>query len=122
MADKFPTHIEALKERKVPSAEQVKSARSQAGHTELQAANVLGVTAPAWAKWEAGTKQMPPNAFEYYLILTGQFQVGDLLVDPAGAQPTLLRIRTDDGRYISLALRDENIAILARRFTPYVTR
>jgi hypothetical protein len=78
------------------------------------------VAEASWLNWEQGLNRMPPSAFEFFLILTGQFQVGALQVDPNGQRAARLELRTDDGRHLLVPLRDANVATLSRRFTPAI--
>ena len=62
---------------KPPTPKQVLSARTKAGLTQTQAANIVCVRRGAWARWEVDLKSdlnrsMNPALFEYFLIMTGQ--------------------------------------------------
>lgn len=48
----------------------VRKARIVAGHTQAQAAAVLGVTRRTWAHWEAGTSPMRQAQLALYRLAT----------------------------------------------------
>lgn len=54
-----------------PGKEQVFDARSEVGHTQKAAAEVLGVSFRTWQDWECGIRQMPANQYALYRHLTG---------------------------------------------------
>ena len=55
-----------------PSADEIRAARAAAGHTQAQASALVGFRRWAtWADYEAG-KPMPPLAWTWYLLSTGQ--------------------------------------------------
>lgn len=54
-----------------PTAEAVKAARKAAGHTQAQAAAVVGAGHfRTWQDWERGVSPMPPGLFELYFLKT----------------------------------------------------
>lgn len=63
--------------RLLPSPEPatVRAAREAAGHTQRQAADVLGLSHRAWVQWETGERPMPADRHQLYLLLTGQTTV-----------------------------------------------
>lgn len=62
-----------MKKRKTsPLAEQIKSARIKAGHTQAQAATMMTVSTRSWQYWESGKVGMPINTWHMYQIKTGQ--------------------------------------------------
>jgi len=49
----------------------IKQARLQAGHTQIQAAELVhSKHFETWNRWEAGTREMPTSTWELYLIKT----------------------------------------------------
>jgi DNA-binding transcriptional regulator YiaG len=55
-----------------PTPEQVKAARTEAGHTQAQAAALVHAGSyRSWQDWERGQRPMPLAAWELYLIKTG---------------------------------------------------
>ena len=54
--------------------------RAQAGHTQQQAADTLGVSTRTWQDWERGINAMPVYALRLYRHVTGleriQFRKG----------------------------------------------
>jgi hypothetical protein len=57
-----------------PAPDQIKAARIGAGHTQAQAMAVLlpGGSYRTWADWERGVTPMPPDRWQYYLLMTDQ--------------------------------------------------
>lgn len=56
-----------------PTPEAIKGARRAAGHTQAQAAAcVHRASFRAWQRWEAGDCPMDLDAWELYLLKTGQ--------------------------------------------------
>lgn len=45
--------------------------RAQTGHTQQQAADVLGVSTRTWQDWERGVNAMPDYALRLYRHVTG---------------------------------------------------
>lgn len=63
----------------IPTADQVRSARSAAGHTQTQAAGAVGLSRwQTWAEYEAG-KPMPRLTWSMYLLATDQHPTAELL-------------------------------------------
>jgi len=52
----------------VPTPEQIKQARTDAGLTQTQAAALLYKTCRAWQKWESGEAKMDKVFFELFNI------------------------------------------------------
>jgi DNA-binding XRE family transcriptional regulator len=48
-----------------------KSSRTKAGHTQAQAAEMLGVHKRTWEDWERGINAMPEYALRLYRHLAG---------------------------------------------------
>jgi len=60
-----------MAEIKQPTPQQIKAARTDAGHTQAQAAaTVHAGSYRSWQDWEAGRRPMPLAAWELYLIKT----------------------------------------------------
>lgn len=55
-----------------PNTEQVKAARTAAGHTQDQAADVIYKGLRTWQQWESGDRKMDPALYELYMIKTKQ--------------------------------------------------
>lgn len=55
-----------------PTPEQVKAARTAAGHSQTQAAETIYKGLRTWQQWEKGERAMDPALFELYLIKTEQ--------------------------------------------------
>ena len=53
-----------------PTPDDVRAARLSAGHTQAEAAELVGYHTRSWQKFEAGEKAMRPASFELYTILT----------------------------------------------------
>lgn len=53
------------------SKNEPKASRTAAGHTQLQAAAMLGVSGRTWQDWERGINAMPEYALRLYRHLTG---------------------------------------------------
>ena len=51
-----------------PSADAIKAAREAASLTTTQAAELIGVTARAWQRYEAGDREMAGSAFELFQL------------------------------------------------------
>jgi putative transcriptional regulator len=50
---------------------EIRSARELAGLTQSQAAEILGVDRVTWARYEAGTRTLSPEQWEYWLHKAG---------------------------------------------------
>lgn len=50
----------------------LRAAREAAGHTQGQAAELLGVARRTWEDWEAGRRQPQPMVLRLYRLLTDQ--------------------------------------------------
>jgi hypothetical protein len=56
-----------------PPPEDIKATRVSAGHTQVQAAAAIGSTRwQTWSEYEGGMHAMPPLAWTWYLLVTGQ--------------------------------------------------
>jgi DNA-binding transcriptional regulator YiaG len=55
-----------------PQPEQVKAARSVAGHSQAQAAETIYKGLRTWQQWESGDRAMDPALYELYLLKTAQ--------------------------------------------------
>ena len=56
-----------------PTKEQIKEARTKAGLTQKQAADLLDLPSyQAWQAWEIDRSRMPSYAFDYFLLKTDQ--------------------------------------------------
>jgi DNA-binding transcriptional regulator YiaG len=55
-----------------PTPEQVKAARTAAGHSQTQAADTIYKGLRTWQQWEKGERAMDPALFELYCLKTGQ--------------------------------------------------
>lgn len=51
-----------------PTPEKIKQARTDAGLTQIQAAEKIYCSLGAWQKWELGSREMHPAFFELFLI------------------------------------------------------
>lgn len=61
-----------------PTADQVRAARTAAGHTQAQAAAAVGLKRwNTWAEYEGG-KPMPALTWSWYLLATGQHPGAEL--------------------------------------------
>lgn len=58
-----------------PTPEQIKAARTAAGHTQTEAAAVIYKQVLAWQRYESGAREMDLAYFELYLLKTGQKSV-----------------------------------------------
>lgn len=58
-----------------PTRADVLEARTQAGHTQHQAAQSLYVEDRTWQRWEAGASGMSPGYWELYLLKAGITQL-----------------------------------------------
>lgn len=59
--------IESLE--KPPYKNQVQAARQSAGHTQAEAAMLVGRTVRAWQSWEMGERRMPAGSFLLYQLV-----------------------------------------------------
>ena len=50
----------------------LRATREAAGHTQGQAAELLGVARRTWEDWEAGRRQPQPMVLRLYRLLTDQ--------------------------------------------------
>lgn len=55
-----------------PTPEQVKAARTAAGHSQTQAAETIYKGLRTWQQWEKGERAMDAALYEFYLIKTDQ--------------------------------------------------
>lgn len=55
-----------------PTPDQVKAARTAAGHSQKQAGETIYKGLRTWQQWEKGDRVMDPAFFELYLIKTDQ--------------------------------------------------
>ena len=55
-----------------PAPEEIKAARTAAGHTQTEAADLIGYTVRAWQMWEAGQRLMRRSTFDLYLSRAGK--------------------------------------------------
>lgn len=60
-----------------PTRADVLEARTQAGHTQVQASRSLYVESRTWQRWEAGAVGMSPGYWELYLLKAGIIQMPD---------------------------------------------
>ena len=51
-----------------PAPDAIRAARRSAGHTQTEAAELVGAAYRTWQDWEAGLRQMPAAAWEVYLL------------------------------------------------------
>lgn len=65
-----PPHLLSAMELITPTAEQVRSTRSQAGLTQRESAEKVGVTLKGWQHWEYGIRTMSPAAWALYRLRT----------------------------------------------------
>ena len=56
---------------KYPSHESIRKARSNAGLTQREAANLIGYSRRSWQEWESGRRNMRWIAFDKFVKLTG---------------------------------------------------
>lgn len=66
-----------IKSMDQPTPETIKAARTNAGHTQAQAAAIVHTDGRTWRRWELGAgyesgRAIPLAAWELYLIKTGQ--------------------------------------------------
>ena len=54
-----------------PSPNAIRQRREQAGLTQAQAAEQVGVHVRSWQKWELGERKMPQPAWRLFLLMTG---------------------------------------------------
>ncbi|WP_372826523.1 XRE family transcriptional regulator [Polaromonas sp.] len=62
-----------------PTTDQIKAARTAAGHSAAQAGTLVHTDGRTWRRWELGSgfesgRAMPLASWELYLIKTGQAQ------------------------------------------------
>lgn len=55
-----------------PQPDQVRTARSRAGHTQTEAGHLVGGSLRTWQDWESGKRSMPAATLALYLLLTDQ--------------------------------------------------
>ena len=55
-----------------PSPDEIKKARTSAGHTQTEAATLIGYTLRAWQMWEAGDRPMRRSVLDLYLMKAGR--------------------------------------------------
>jgi DNA-binding transcriptional regulator YiaG len=62
-----------MKKLLVPTIEEIKNARENAGDGQAEAAaRVHSPSYRSWQDWEAGRRQMPLERWELYILKTGQ--------------------------------------------------
>lgn len=54
----------------MPTPQEIKEARADAGLTQQQAANLVHVSLNAWQKWEGGQVKINQAAWELFLLKT----------------------------------------------------
>ena len=54
-----------------PSPNAIRQRREQAGLTQAQAAEQVGVHVRSWQKWELGERTMSQPAWRLFLLMTG---------------------------------------------------
>ncbi|MFT8921094.1 helix-turn-helix domain-containing protein [Acetobacter sp.] len=52
------------------TADEARAARKEAGLTQQQSADLLGVHLTTWQRWEYGKREMPLGQLEMFLILS----------------------------------------------------
>lgn len=58
---------------RTPSPQEIAEARARAGHTQEQAAALVGLSRrDRWSEYERGIRPMDPARWELYLLLTDQ--------------------------------------------------
>ena len=55
-----------------PTGAQLRAAREAAGHTQVLAAELVGVARRTWEDWEAGRRQPQAMVLRLYRLLTDQ--------------------------------------------------
>lgn len=55
----------------MPKPDEIRSARERAGLTQAEAADLLGVTREAWARYEIGSREMTDSAWLYWKHVAG---------------------------------------------------
>lgn len=55
----------------MPTIEQIKKARKEAGLTQKEAAELLGVAHITWRQYESGARNMPKINYELFCIKAG---------------------------------------------------
>lgn len=58
-----------------PTPEQVKQARTTAGLTQKQAAEVIYKKILAWQRYESGDREMDVALYELFMLKTGQVEL-----------------------------------------------
>lgn len=53
-----------------PTPEAVKALRNRLGMTQVECAEVIGVLARAWQRYESGDRSMAPSAWELFKLKT----------------------------------------------------
>ncbi len=54
-----------------PTPDQIKAARAKAGLTQTEAAERIGMTRAAWARYEAGKRPLTPSLWDLFLHRAG---------------------------------------------------
>ena len=73
-----------------PTPEAIAAARAAAGHTQAQAAALVGLSRrDRWSEMETGKRPMDLARWELYLLLTNQHPVWRLVKRAAPAKPNL---------------------------------
>ena len=57
-------------ESSFPTPAEIKAARMEAGLTQQESADMMGVHLRSWQRWEYGKREMSPAYFEMYLIMS----------------------------------------------------
>lgn len=55
----------------MPKSDEIRAAREKAGLTQAAAAELLGVTREAWARYEIGERTMTESAWAYWKHVAG---------------------------------------------------
>lgn len=55
----------------MPTPDEIRNAREAAGLTQAEAADLLGVTREAWARYEVGMREMVESAWRYWKHVAG---------------------------------------------------
>lgn len=69
---------------KIPTKEEIKQARTDAGLTQSKAAELIYKKIRTWQQWEAGDREMDPAFFELFKIKSSmlkkpKYKLADLL-------------------------------------------
>jgi DNA-binding XRE family transcriptional regulator len=114
----MPNHENRSKKSAVgggnPRAKDITAARERAKHTQEEAADTIYTALGTLRNWEQDVRPMPPSAYEFYLLRTGQFRVEDLTDAEGVTGMSVMHLRTDDGRLIELQIRTSELPRLCR--------